>query len=146
MPNFVFKTCYKQVLLGVLRDNKRYKLSLLIKIMTKPTVLSIKREDKRTEIKFKKDADFINLYLDIIDFLKIDFDYQDYSRQGTKKEAIKKLLSEEDELHCYKSNFTLEIFFGHKKALVIFESDKKLQQKFIDKVISKSKFLRWKKI
>lgn len=110
--------------------------------MVKSTILSIAREEKRVEIKFKKDKEFINLYLDLLSLLGIDFSYHNFSSDGSKEEAKSELLSKEDELFCHKGKFMFEVFFGHKKVLMILESDKKLQQKFIDNVYSKVKWIK----
>jgi hypothetical protein len=108
--------------------------------MSKPIILSMHRKEKRVEIKFKKNLDFIDLYFYLIDFLKIDIDLNGYYDE--KGNINKELFLKEDELDFYKKKFIFEIFFGHKKIIVIFESNEKMQQKFIDKVTNFSEWLK----
>lgn len=105
-----------------------------------PTILAMNRNEKRTDFQFRKDADFIDLYLDLMDFLNIDFDSSGYcDKEGN---IDKKSLLREDELDWHKSmRFSFEVFFGSKKILVVFESDENLQQKFIDEICNKSQLL-----
>ena len=109
-----------------------------------PTILSMNRNEKRIDIKFRKNVDFIDLYLDLMDFLKIGFDPHGY----TDKEGNidKQSLLREDELDFHKSmEFTFEVFFGNKKVLVVFESEEDLQKRFVDRVFDNSQWLDPKK-
>jgi len=108
--------------------------------MSKPIILSMNRNEKRVDIKFKRNLDFIDLYLHLLDFLKIDFDPHGY--QDEEGNIDKKLLLREDELDWYKEDFTFEIFFGHNKIFVVFESNEEMQQKFINEVFSFSEWLK----
>ena|SRR6056297_1322813 len=105
-----------------------------------PIILSMERNEKRVDIRFKKNIDFIDLYLDLMNFLDIGFDSQEY--RDEKGNIDKQSLLREDEMDTHKSmKFNFEVFFGNKKILVVFESEEKLQQEFIDKI---SKNSQWK--
>ncbi|RLE45456.1 hypothetical protein DRJ25_05635 [Candidatus Woesearchaeota archaeon] len=109
--------------------------------MTKPTITAISRKEKRVEITFKRNSAFADLYLHLMDFLHTDFDPHLY--QDEKGNIDKKLLLDEDYLHHYKqSGYSLEIFFGHKKVIVVFESDKALLQRFIDEIVKLSEWIK----
>ncbi len=113
--------------------------------MSKAKILSINRNERRVDYKFKRDINFIELYLFLLDFLKIDVYDDFYCYRNEDDELMKKkmFVEKKETLDWYKEEFNFEVFFGTKKVCVVFESDEDLQQKFIDKVSENSKFLKY---
>jgi hypothetical protein len=112
--------------------------------MSKPIILSMNRNKKRIDIKFKRNIEFVDLYLHLLNFLKIDVHDEFYKYRNKKGEIDKNYFFEkkEDILDWFKEDFTFEIFFGHKNVFVVFESDENMQKKFINEVNSNSDWLK----
>ena len=120
--------------------------------MGKATILGINRESKHFEMRFKRDINFIDLYLDLLSYLKIDYYYNYYIfdeyREGKSNELNKKALfkDQKDKLDSYHlKNFDLEFFFGDKKSIIVFKSNKKLVIEIIGKIDNMSKWIKPKK-
>lgn len=108
--------------------------------MNKSTILGMNRNERRVDITFEKNLNFIDLYFYLMKYLGIDFDSHGY--EDKNGEIIKELLLKEDRLDYYKEDFLLEIFFGHKKIILVFESNEELQQKFIEEITSNSNWVK----
>lgn len=112
--------------------------------MFKSTILSMNRNERRVDLTFIKNIEFVDLYLHLIKFLSLNFDsyiYLDKNKNFDKDYFLNKM---EDSLDWHKEDFTFEVFFGHKKIIMVFESDKKLQQKFINEITSNAKWINTK--